>query len=135
MAAVVLDASTILSALFPDEPGRISEIIALIGREGALVPPIWPAEVVNGVWLGIRRGRVDQDETITALERLNRLSITVVELELPDYAGKVLSLALRHGLSVYDASYLYLAWSRALPLVTRDRRLQTAAGSENVALA
>lgn len=39
----------------------------------------------------------------------------------------LLELALRHDLSVYDASYLRLALGRRLSIATGDRKLQAAA--------
>ena len=39
---------------------------------------------------------------------------------------RVLELALETGLSAYDASYLYVARSLGLPLITFDQRLQAA---------
>ena len=39
------------------------------------------------------------------------------------------SLAVRHSLTAYDASYLYLALRERLPLATLDARLTTAAAA------
>lgn len=44
------------------------------------------------------------------------------------------ALAERHGLTVYDATYLELAIRTGLPLATRDKRLRAAAGDRGVAL-
>ena len=46
----------------------------------------------------------------------------------------VLTLARRHGLTVYDASYLELAARHAAPLATLDGRLAEAARRESVSL-
>jgi predicted nucleic acid-binding protein len=46
----------------------------------------------------------------------------------------VLTLARRHGLTVYDASYLELAERSAAPLATLDVTLAQAAERENISL-
>jgi predicted nucleic acid-binding protein len=43
-------------------------------------------------------------------------------------------LAVKHGLSAYDAAYLALALAARLPLATFDRRLRDAAKAEGVAV-
>jgi predicted nucleic acid-binding protein len=43
-----------------------------------------------------------------------------------------LVLALDHGVSLYDAAYLWLAKSLSLPLLTIDRTLARAAGAAAV---
>jgi predicted nucleic acid-binding protein len=45
-----------------------------------------------------------------------------------------LHLAERHGLTVYDASYLEIASRRKIPLATLDRQLRAAAASDGVQL-
>jgi predicted nucleic acid-binding protein len=44
----------------------------------------------------------------------------------------VVDLALKHGLSGYDASYVALAKSSEMPLATADRKMATAARSEGL---
>jgi predicted nucleic acid-binding protein len=46
----------------------------------------------------------------------------------------ILTLARRHGLTVYDASYLELAERSAAPLATLDVTLARAAQRENISL-
>ena len=46
----------------------------------------------------------------------------------------MLTLARRHGLTVYDASYLELAERRTAPLATLDTALAQAAQRENISL-
>jgi predicted nucleic acid-binding protein len=45
-----------------------------------------------------------------------------------------LSLADRHGLTVYDAAYLEIASRRKIPLATLDRQLREAATSDGIQL-
>ena len=135
MPALVLDASVALSAVFPDERETGATIESLLRNASALVPPIWPAEVLNGLHNGLRRGRIDRDSIRTAVGFLRGLPITVTEIPIAEYAEQVLPLAERHRLSVYDASYLHLAIARRLALATLDRKVQAAARAENVSLA
>lgn len=48
--------------------------------------------------------------------------------------GIAADLADRHGLTLYDASYLELAIRRGLPLASLDRKLRAAATAEDVPL-
>lgn len=51
------------------------------------------------------------------------LDVRWVDVEFP----AVLDLALESGLTTYDASYLYVARTLGIPLVTFDRELRAAA--------
>jgi predicted nucleic acid-binding protein len=133
MPAVVLDASFALNAVFPDEHEAGPTLGKLLAEASAIVPPIWPAEVVNGLQFGLRRGRIDRETVEVAVRYLGRLPITVAEFHIDEYAKRILPLAERHRLSIYDASYLHLAIERRLSLATLDRRLHAAAQAENVA--
>jgi len=76
-------------------------------------------QLANIAWKKIRRHPDKHFEITTAISGLPRLQITRV----PVPVGEVLSLAIETGLTAYDASYLWLACSRDLELVTLDDRL------------
>ena len=65
------------------------------------------------------------------MRNLARLPIVVDRA--PEEAA-VLTLARRHGLTVYDASYLELAQRHDAPLATLDVALTQAAQRENISL-
>ncbi len=78
-----------------------------------------------------RRGRLAEADTAAFLRGLSRLGVTVDRF--PEAAG-VMTLARKHRLTVYDASYLELAQREALPLATLDADLIRAARAENLSL-
>lgn len=47
---------------------------------------------------------------------------------------RLLSIALAHGLTAYDAAYLELALRHKVPIAARDGKLQTAAENSGVGL-
>lgn len=46
----------------------------------------------------------------------------------------VVELALKHGLSAYDASYVALAKANVMPLATADQKMAAAARSEGIVI-
>jgi predicted nucleic acid-binding protein len=91
------------------------------------VPPLWPYEVANSLLFLLRRRRIQKDDYAAARSLLNKLSVSMDE-ESPRLAWiRVADLALEHGLTVYDASYLELAVRKQLPLASRDGALNRAA--------
>jgi len=73
----------------------------------------------------------ERDRALAALARLPLL----VDEESPRLAlGRISTLAVEHGLSVYDAAYLELAVRRKLPLASRDQALCQAARNCRVKL-
>ena len=138
VSSLVLDASVALAFLFPDEES--ASAFRLIGRvieEGAVVPSIWAGEVCNGLLIGERRGRLQQEGLSQTLSEVLRLLDSGIAVDRPILANALprqLGLARHHKLTVYDASYLELAIRLQLPLATFDRRLRQATFSENVPL-
>ena len=132
----VLDASRTLGLCFEDEQGDAG-IVALIERlavEDAMAPGVWSLEVANGVRTALRRGRIASRELPRIRSLIERLSVTLVEVDARAASGEVLDLALAHDLTVYDAAYLDLAMRRGLPLATADARLRAASRASGVEL-
>ena len=127
----VLDASIALALALPDEHSAAAE--QLIGHATGsppCVPTLWEYEILSGLRNAEARKRIDPDDGDLALALLQRLP---VRMERP-VAARVLSLAREAGVSTYDASYLAVAESRHLPLVTSDERLRRAALAVGVAV-
>jgi len=126
--ALVLDASITLSWCFEDEVEAYADAV-LEGLEvgKAIVPSVWPLEVGNALLVAERRGRLSEAESARFLALLEQLPIGVEHEPLGRVFGRVVELARRCSLSVYDASYLELAMRSGVPLATRDERLLQAA--------
>lgn len=135
MSACVLDSSAALAWVLPGEAVPGSErLLHAVAAEGALAPGLWVFEVANVLLMAERRQRLSFAQRQRALDLLAELAVRL------DPAGTALwpavaALAARHGLTVYDASYLELAVRTALPLATLDRQLRQAALAAGVPLA
>ncbi|MCY3646233.1 MAG: type II toxin-antitoxin system VapC family toxin [Chloroflexi bacterium] len=130
MSGIVLDASVAAAWLLREEldPPALTAL-DILRSEGVCVPPLWHYEVRNALLVAERRGRVPDGGARRGLETLRDASIDTDEATDLDTA---LELALAHGLSFYDASYLELARRRGLPLATRDRALARAVRAEGL---
>jgi len=131
--SLVFDGSVTFSWYFADEQTEATlEVLDRVVREGAFVPPIWRFEVTNGLQISVRRKRIDLDFRDRSLKHLASLDIaTDRESEAHAWSASV-RLADRHGLTVYDASYLELSERLRLPLATRDAALAKAADGEMI---
>jgi predicted nucleic acid-binding protein len=124
----VLDASVSLAWVLPDEiSGYADAAIQLLREDEALVPPIWPLEVANGLLMAVRRGRMTEAEATRCADLAVGLPLTVTAAEVETTLRDVRGLAATHQLSVYDASYLDLAMRERIPLCTQDSDLRSAA--------
>jgi predicted nucleic acid-binding protein len=128
----VLDASVTLAWVFDDENHPAAAVaLQRIRNDGAQVPSLWWYEVRNSLIVNERRQRLTEADTFLFLRSLS--SFEIVTDPLPDQ-HRVLALARRHGLSVYDAVYLELSERMRLPLATLDAKLGRAALKEGVEL-
>ncbi len=130
----VLDASYALAMILPDENSPADEVMAIIVNGGALVPAHWPTEIVNACVTAVRRGRFTKSEIMRALGDLTALDVEISPADTLERSLAVIDLAIRHGLSVYDAAYLELAVRRKLPLATNDKQLADAARASGLSL-
>ena len=135
MAACVLDASFTFQWLFRDEASPEGyAALAVIGREGAIVPPLWFVEITNGLGMAERRGRMTQADVPEAMNLLRSLPLGIDDPPSLARCNVVLDLMRTYRLTAYDATYLELARQRGLSLATRDRDLLVAAPAAGVAL-
>jgi predicted nucleic acid-binding protein len=128
----VLDASVALS-WFVDNPvpetARKARDLILSGKT-ALVPALWIFEMANGFVTAGRRKVLTLVEASACCDELEILLGSSLEVALRHPKTQVRDLAAsanRHSLTGYDASYLELALSENLPLVTLDKSLLAAA--------
>ena len=130
---IVVDASVAIAWCLSDEQDEIADAaLARVEREGAIAPAHWPLEVANGLWAAERRGRLTEDDVDRALRLLVALDVEILPVELSTAGGTVIRAARDHGLSVYDACYLDLAYARGGALATMDRDLAKACAHAGV---
>ncbi len=129
----VLDASMALSFVLADEFTAESErALSTIAAAGAVVPALWEFEVLNGLRSAERRGRITEAAITNALQGLSGLRIETYRQSVD--RPQVLAIANRLDLSVYDASYAWVAMQTNLPLATLDSKLGKAAAAAGIAL-
>jgi len=122
---IVVDASVVLKWFLPDEGDGERALDFLRGFVSGechlLAPQLLLYEVMNGLLMAQKRGRVDEGTLITALDGFMDLELELVDLST--LVGEIFSLCLTCGCSAYDGSYLALAGSRGASFVTADKRL------------
>ncbi|HEU4759280.1 MAG TPA: type II toxin-antitoxin system VapC family toxin [Dehalococcoidia bacterium] len=121
---LVVDACVVLKWQLDDEEHVDS---ALTLRDDLLLrdlvelhaPVLLHYELTNGVWAAARRARL---AARLAREALDNLLATGIALH-PSDAARLLDLALRFGITAYDAAYVALAQQLGSELWTADRPL------------
>jgi predicted nucleic acid-binding protein len=133
--SLVLDSSVALAWVYGDETtDTLLRLFDDVRLHGAWVPGLWRWEIANVLQMNVRRGRHDEDFRDGALASLAVLPVKVdAEADRQAWSA-ALSLAERHGLTVYDAAYLEIASRRKIPLATLDRQLREAATSDGIQL-
>jgi predicted nucleic acid-binding protein len=133
--SVVVDASVALDWVFRSErSARANLVLEHILREGMLVPPIWPAEVANGLLNAWRRGRLGPDELPAALALFEQLPVVVSPAASLASIRQLVDTGGAAELTAYDAAYLDLALRESAPLATHDEAVRRAAVKVGVEL-
>jgi predicted nucleic acid-binding protein len=123
----VVDNSVVMSWCFKDETNNYADtVLDRLTELVAVVPSIWPLEVVNVLLVAERQKRLSESDSIRFLTLLSQLPI-LVEYEGPEMMKELLALARSNNLSSYDASYLDLAMRKGVPIATLDNKLIEAA--------
>jgi len=125
---VVLDASVILKWYLSDkeyEQNALNLLHGYITKElNILSPSLLEYEVVNGLMIAQKRGRIKEEKILTAMEGL--LDLEVGLKNISHFYPKVLNCCKVYNQSIYDASYLALAEAEGISLITADEGLYNA---------
>ncbi|MFN2220865.1 MAG: type II toxin-antitoxin system VapC family toxin [Anaerolineae bacterium] len=122
---MIVDASVILSAFFPDEAQDQAQALIrehVIGQIQLSAPALLLYEVTNAVLQAKRRERISDEQAHDILSSFEGLGIALE----PVGWQQMLPLAVRFDRSAYDAAYLALAEATEQPLITGDARMYNA---------
>ncbi len=126
----IVDASVATGWLLPDERTDIADALALrLKVEDAIAPDLFWHEARSLLVTALRRNRIVEAAVYISLDRLATIPLRNAG---PSDAVTVTRLAIKHGLSAYDAAYLDLALREHSPLATLDKKLASAAHAEHV---
>ncbi len=129
----VLDTSVALAWCLPDEQNVYADdVLEEVFKTQAVVPILWNWEVVNGLYMAIKRGRIQEQDLFHFELLLSRLPIHIYPIDVD--RSFLLALCQREDLTAYDAVYLALAMEKGVPLATLDKKLQKSARNNGIAL-
>jgi len=132
MRRMVIDASMAAAWALDDEKSAASEHILYESRHfSRITTSLFWHEFRNILVINQKRGRVARAEIPTLLSRIRSLGIEECGFDDDEW---IVSLALQHALSAYDAAYLALAGQTHALLATNDRKLARAASASGIEL-
>jgi predicted nucleic acid-binding protein len=136
MSEFVLDCSVAVAWMLPDESNeQTNQLLTNMPNSVVWVPHLWRTEIANAMRAAYRQKRVSLEVALKNLEQLNVFNIQIAPEDLgQDAPAHILQFSLKHDLSSYDASYLYIASRMNLPLATLDKNLRRAATSAKIEL-
>ena len=122
----VLDNSVVAGWFLENQATAYTDAIAHRLRDDrAHVPALWELEFTNVLRTACVRQRLDAQRAQAVVAQIGALPIEVDRH--PVARSELLALALRFGLSSYDAAYLELALRLQCPVATQDDAMRLAA--------
>lgn len=126
MKKVVIDASTVLSLLLPDEkaPSKVEIIFKQFTNKKIVfvAPTLLKVEFSNALRSNFLRKRLTKNAVKKAISVFNKLEIKYQDIDIYE----VTKIAIQKDLSAYDSCYVYLAKENKVSLVSLDKKLQAA---------
>jgi predicted nucleic acid-binding protein len=96
----------------------------------AMILDLTVYEALNFVWKELYLlKKIDENTALRLTRALKKIFDTLEILSMRGYEEKTLELAIKHGITVYDASYIAIAAEKGLILVTDDHELSKVASS------
>lgn len=130
---LVLDSSLALSwCLDGEQTSGTQAVLESLTTSSAVVPALWAWEVNNILCLALKQKRTTPAKRLRALQLLAGLPMEVDEFAHRHVSGVTAEIAIKQGLTVYDAAYLEMAIRLRLPLGTLDGQLRAAAAKSGV---
>src|SRR5260221_8628156 len=104
MNGILLDASVAASWLLTDELSAYAERVLDEMQRGkpVFVPSLWPLEITNVLFNAERRKRIDAKHRDAAVERVERLPISIVAGPTLADLKTIRLLAAKHQLTAYE---------------------------------
>lgn len=130
MKPIVIDASAAAAWIMPDEVSDAALKLYVEATEPNDVfhaPSLWIWETGNILVMGQARGRVDDEQVERAQALLAAANITFDPVPSLHRRAQIGRLALAHGLTFHDASYLELVLRLNGQLASLDKKLVVAA--------
>lgn len=122
---IVVDASVILAALFPQEAYKQHAIIfidqSLKKAAKFIAPSLLLYEVYNAIRSAILSKRITEDDAQAILSVYKTFEPEYIDFSL--LSQRALKIALESNCSMYDASYAAIAIERGCSLCTLDKKL------------
>jgi predicted nucleic acid-binding protein len=136
LSRFIVDASVALCWYFEDQKSTYTEAVfeRLARGDEALVPALWPLEIVNSLVVAVRQKGISPAQLETFVRDLKDLPVEVDMDGIERVYSSIVRLSQQHQLSSYDAAYLDLALFESLPLATLDKNLLAAAKRTGVEL-
>lgn len=119
---IVLDSSVALKWMFADEAGaeQAERVRAdhISGNNEIAVPSLFFYEIANVLATKVK---LSAEEALEAFELISAFELNVHELDNSEFT-EAMTLAMKHKVSVYDASYHVLAARLGCRFLTADRK-------------
>ncbi len=121
--------SSVLIRYFSKEEGweKAEKII----EQGVVTLEFAVKEVANALWKKVLRGEMAKEDAVKLI--LDLKSGEIIRLEdQGEYIEEAFNIAVRRGITIYDALFVSLAKSKRLELITSDEKQGEAAEDEGV---
>jgi len=122
---IVVDASVVLKWFLAGEDNSQSALVLLDKYVSfdleIVVPSLLEYEVLNGLQIARKRGRIGRAKTNMAVEGF--LGLEIEKKDITSFYPRIMFFSETFNLSVYDASFLAVAEEEGIELVTADRNL------------
>lgn len=120
----VVDTSAILALLLPDEKNseKAKKLLKIIvsGKNRLFAPKLLEFEVGNALKSAFLSKRIVYESLEKLIDNFKRIPIVFIDINTKE----TMELAVKLGISFYDASYIYLAKFKKCKLLTVDHCLE-----------